>query len=80
MAAWFDLCPIVDRELVALVSNGTTEQGLALQGLDAVADTVVNTARIGVAKPDPRVYRIAAEWIGAPRLTDVCSSTTPPPT
>jgi putative hydrolase of the HAD superfamily len=52
---------------VALVSNGTTrlEQDLARQGLDAVADTVVDTARIGVAKPDPRVCRIAAERLGA---------------
>ncbi|MET9759967.1 HAD-IA family hydrolase [Streptomyces sp. NPDC006372] len=79
VAAWSELVPIVDRELVALltqvrtvasvalVSNGTTrlEQDLARQGLDAVADTVVNTARIGVAKPDPRVYRIAAERLGA---------------
>lgn len=79
VAAWSELVPIVDLELVALltqvrtvasvalVSNGTTrlEQDLARQGLDAVADTVVNTARIGVAKPDPRVYRIAAERLGA---------------
>ncbi|WP_405639934.1 HAD-IA family hydrolase [Streptomyces sp. NBC_00019] len=80
VAAWSALVPTVDRELVALlsqvrtvasvalVSNGTTrlEEDLARQGLDAVADTVVNTARIGVAKPDPRVYRIAAERVGAP--------------
>ncbi|MFF8532043.1 HAD-IA family hydrolase [Streptomyces sp. SAS_267] len=26
---------------------------------------MVNTARIGIAKPDPRVYRIAAERVGA---------------
>ncbi len=26
----------------------------------------MNTSRIGVAKPDPRVYRIAAERVGAP--------------
>ncbi|MFI9617109.1 HAD-IA family hydrolase [Streptomyces sp. NPDC052023] len=53
---------------VALVSNGTTrlEQDLARQGLDTLAHAVVNTARIGVAKPDPRVYRIAAERVGAP--------------
>ncbi|MEU5525115.1 HAD-IA family hydrolase [Streptomyces sp. NPDC047860] len=80
VAAWSALVPTVDRELVALltqvrtvasvalVSNGTTrlEQDLARQGLDTLAHAVVNTARIGVAKPDPRIYRIAAERVGAP--------------
>ncbi|TQE33087.1 HAD family hydrolase [Streptomyces ipomoeae] len=79
VAAWSELVPLVDLELVgllthvrdvasvALVSNGTTrlEQDLARQGLDSLAHTVVNTARIGVAKPDPRVYHIAAERVGA---------------
>ncbi|MCD0485998.1 HAD-IA family hydrolase [Streptacidiphilus sp. ASG 303] len=78
VAAWSALVPLVDREAVALltrargvvsvalVSNATTrlEQDLARQGLDGLADTVVNTARIGVAKPDPRVYRIAAGRVG----------------
>ncbi|WP_331767195.1 HAD-IA family hydrolase [Embleya sp. NBC_00896] len=80
VAAWSDLVPIVDREVVALlarlrgvapvalVSNATTrlEWDLARQGLADLADTVVNTARVGVAKPDPRVYRIAAERVGTP--------------
>ncbi|WP_326762788.1 HAD-IA family hydrolase [Streptomyces phaeochromogenes] len=79
VAAWSELVPLVDLELVdlltrvrdvasvALVSNGTTrlEQDLARQGLDSLAHAVVNTARIGVAKPHPRVYRIAAERVGA---------------
>lgn len=79
VTAWSTLVPVVNRELVALlvqvrtvvsvalVSNGTTrlEEDLARQGLDGVADAVVNTARIGVAKPDPQVYRIAAERVGA---------------
>ncbi|MEU8868803.1 HAD-IA family hydrolase [Streptomyces umbrinus] len=79
VAAWSELVPLVDLELVdlltrvrdvasvALVSNGTTrlEQDLARQGLDSLAHNVVNTARIGVAKPHPRVYRIAAERVGA---------------
>ncbi|MFG2595569.1 HAD-IA family hydrolase [Streptomyces sp. NPDC048462] len=78
VAAWAGLVPLVDPEVVALltavrevavvalVSNATTrlERDLARQGLTGVADTVVNTARIGVAKPDPRVYRIAAERVG----------------
>lgn len=79
VTAWSDRTPSVDLELVALltrvrdvarvalVPNGTTrlEQDLARQGLDSLAHTVVNTARIGIAKPDPRVYRIAAERVGA---------------
>lgn len=79
VTAWSDRAPSVDLELVALltrvrevarvalVPNGTTrlEQDLARQGLDSLAHTVVNTARIGIAKPDPRAYRIAAERVGA---------------
>ncbi|MGW2787543.1 HAD family hydrolase [Streptomyces populi] len=84
VAAWTERAPFVDQELVglltrvrdvatvALVANGTTrlEQDLARQGLDTVADMVVNTARIGVAKPDSRVFRIAAERVGV--TTDRC--------
>lgn len=78
VAAWSGLVPLVDREVVALltavrnvaavalVSNATTrlERDLDRQGLTGLADAVVNTARIGVAKPDPRVYRIAAARVG----------------
>lgn len=80
VTAWSDLMPRVDHEVVALltrvrkvatvalVSNATTrlERDLARQGLDGLADVVVNTSRIGVAKPDPRVYLIAAERVKAP--------------
>ncbi|MCT2594710.1 HAD-IA family hydrolase [Streptomyces sp. N2-109] len=80
VAAWSALVPPVDQEVVslltgvreivtlALVSNATTrlERDLGLHGLGGLAHTVVNTARIGVAKPEPRVYRIAAERVGAP--------------
>ena len=80
VAAWSDLVPRVDHEVVslltrartvatvALVSNATTrlERDLARQGLADLADTVVNTARIGIMKPDPRVYHLAAERVGAP--------------
>lgn len=79
VTAWSDLVPAVDQEVVALlgqarkvasvalVSNATTrlERDLARQGLADLADAVVNTARIGVAKPDPRVYHTAAERLGA---------------
>ncbi|MFF4380708.1 HAD family hydrolase [Kitasatospora sp. NPDC001547] len=80
VTAWSELVPRVDQDVVslltrvrevatvALVSNATTrlESDLARQGLADLADAVVNSSRIGVAKPDPRVYLIAAERVGAP--------------
>ncbi|MEV7214267.1 HAD-IA family hydrolase [Kitasatospora cineracea] len=53
---------------VVLVSNGTTalEGDLAGLGLDAAFDAVVNSARVGVAKPDPRIFLAAAERVGVP--------------
>ncbi len=79
MAAWSDIRPTVDRGVVALlhrvravaavapVSTATTrlEWDLARQGPADLADSIVNTARIGVAEPDARVYRIAAASVGA---------------
>ncbi|WP_405761358.1 HAD-IA family hydrolase [Streptomyces sp. NBC_01420] len=80
VADWSNLVPRVDHEVVsllaqartvatvALVSNATTrlEWDLARQGLDDLADTVVNTSRIGAMKPDPHVYVMAAAQAGAP--------------
>jgi putative hydrolase of the HAD superfamily len=80
VAAWSALVPRVDHEVVslltqartvatvALVSNATTrlERDLTGQGLDDLADTLVNTSRIGFMKPDPRVYLLAAEQVGVP--------------
>lgn len=40
------------------------DSDLARQGLDVLADAVVNTADIGVAKPDPRVHLISANESG----------------
>ena len=53
---------------VALVSNATDrlEEDLAELGLEEFMGTLVNTSRIGVAKPDPRVYAHAAERVGVP--------------
>lgn len=79
VAAWSALVPRVDVDvvkllanirpaaMVVLVTNATTrlEADLVCQGLDGVADLVVNSARVGVAKPDPRIFRIAAERAGA---------------
>ncbi|WP_282206116.1 HAD family hydrolase [Kitasatospora fiedleri] len=53
---------------VVLVSNGTDrlEDDLAALGLDAAVDAVVNSARVGAAKPDPRIYLAAAGRAGVP--------------
>ncbi len=50
------------RVPVLLVSNGTTrlEADLAALGLDTAVDGVLNSARLGAAKPDPQVYLAAA--------------------
>ncbi|NEC07571.1 HAD-IA family hydrolase [Streptomyces sp. SID7909] len=55
------------RVPVVLVSNATTrlEADLAALGLADAFDAVVNTARIGVAKPDHRVFEAAARTVGA---------------
>lgn len=57
---------------VVLVSNATTrlEHDLGVLGLTDHFDAVVNTARIGVAKPDPRVFVHAASVAGVP--TESC--------
>jgi putative hydrolase of the HAD superfamily len=51
---------------VALVSNATTrlERDLRLLGVADVIPQIVNSSRIGVAKPDPAIYLAAAERVG----------------
>ena len=51
---------------VALVSNATTrlEHDLKAQGVHGF--TVINSARLGVAKPDPAIFLAAAEHVGVP--------------
>jgi putative hydrolase of the HAD superfamily len=66
---WIDqsMLELIDRLRVrlrvGLLSNGTTilESHLALHDLAGHFDDMVNTARIGVAKPDLQAYLIAAE-------------------
>ena len=79
VTAWSMLEPRTDPDVVslvakarevvtvALVSNATTrlEQDLARHELSTLAHVVVSSARIGVAKPDPGFYIIAAEQAGA---------------
>jgi len=78
--AWSMLEPRNDAEVVsllaqaravvtvALVSNATTrlEQDLARHELSGLAHVVVSSARIGVAKPDPGFYLVAAQQVGVP--------------
>ncbi|MEV0620770.1 HAD-IA family hydrolase [Nonomuraea sp. NPDC050404] len=51
---------------VVIVTNAmdTLEQHIDLLGLTHFADDVVSSARVGVAKPDRRIYEIAAERAG----------------
>ena len=77
---WTAIVPGINEEMVALlravartvltllVSNGTTrlESDLAALGLGGLAPLgVLNSARVGVAKPDPEFYRVALERLGA---------------
>jgi putative hydrolase of the HAD superfamily len=52
---------------VIIVTNAmdTVEEHLDRLGLTYFADDLVSSARVGVAKPDPRIYEIAAERAGA---------------
>ena len=79
VADWSAVVADVDREVadllvaarerlpVVLVTNATTrlEADLARLGIADVVDQVVNSSRVGFAKPDPRIYRHAAERAGA---------------
>lgn len=53
---------------VALLTNATTrlEADLALLGLDVEFDAIFNSARLGLAKPDPAIYRRVLAELGYP--------------
>lgn len=53
---------------LVLVTNATLQldDDLALLGLTDLADAVVSSAVERVAKPDPAIYRVAAERVGVP--------------
>jgi putative hydrolase of the HAD superfamily len=51
-------------------SDGTVEDGLVAAGLRPLLDGVIDSARVGVEKPDPRIFHIALELSGsAPERT-----------
>ncbi|WP_226961806.1 MULTISPECIES: HAD-IA family hydrolase [Streptomyces] len=80
VAAWTETPGTVDAEVLALltsvrrrvpvvlVTNATTrlDADLAALGLTGAVDAVVNSAREGVAKPEPEIFRIAAGRAGVP--------------
>ena len=56
-----------ERVPLALLSNATDELEHLLEaqyGIDHLFDVVVNSARAGVAKPDPQAYRLALDGLG----------------
>jgi putative hydrolase of the HAD superfamily len=57
------------RYRIGVLSNSTPRlesELLAANGIHDMWDVVINSARVGVAKPDSRIYQIAAERIGVP--------------
>lgn len=58
---------LAERVPLALLSNATDELECLLEhqyGIDHLFTVVINSARAGVAKPDPRAYRLALEGLG----------------
>lgn len=58
---------------IGVVSNaeGRVEQDLYAAGFDGLLDTVVDSHVVGVEKPDPAIFRIALERMGASRETTI---------
>ncbi|MFN8679233.1 MAG: HAD-IA family hydrolase [Thermomicrobiales bacterium] len=65
--------PVLDllrqrRVPVALITNATSRlhQDLAALGLDGEFDHIINSSRLGVAKPDSGIFEAALQAIGLP--------------
>jgi len=57
------------RYKVGMISNATKNLEDILEnhhGIIDLFDVVINSARVGVAKPDARIYHLAAETLGVP--------------
>jgi putative hydrolase of the HAD superfamily len=67
------------RLRTGLLTNATTRLETDLQAfrLDKAFDVVINSARIGFCKPDPRIYRAASNRIGFPLDTCIYVDDTP---
>lgn len=58
---------LAERYPLALLSNATDELEALLEhefGIHHLFAVVVNSARVGVAKPDPRAYQLALDGLG----------------
>jgi putative hydrolase of the HAD superfamily len=78
---WHHIWKGIDEEVVALarklrarykvgmISNATKNLEEVLQnhhGIIELFDVVINSARVGLAKPDVRIYQLAADRLGVP--------------
>lgn len=56
------------RVRVALLSNHTPllEQRLGAHGIAALFHPIINSARVGLRKPDPRIFRLALDLLRLP--------------
>jgi len=57
------------RYKVGMISNATKNLEKVLEnhhGIMDLFDVVINSARVGVAKPDVRIYHLAADRLGVP--------------
>jgi putative hydrolase of the HAD superfamily len=54
------------RHKTALLSNATVylDALLAEHGLTAIFDVIVNSARVGLRKPDPEIFNLTVERMG----------------
>ena len=64
----------------AILSNGEPgmlAEAVAAAGIDRLLDDVLSVESVGVFKPDPRVYRLAADCFGAAAGTMAFVSSNP---
>ncbi len=50
----------------ALLSNSWGRQGYPMEALEEIFDAIVLSGEVGLRKPDPHIFRLAAERIGVP--------------
>ncbi len=58
-----------ERYLVGIISNSTPRLErdiLTANGIDGLFHLVINSSRVGIAKPDPRIFLTACQRVGLP--------------